>query len=364
MTFQFGQITAASPFALATAFSPPMLPRPHDSAVVTIRKALDQLPAEVRDGTLEEIALREKTRELIATARRLLSTEWYPLFLQWGEAAARFTTRHESDEAGSALCAENARNVQALQGTRPQNTHDAAFKSYVAAVELTDEGSFGPLVEGHEFLAEIASSGIVEDSPINGLLVEVGAAAWRSDPKHFAWASQVGEVVVRAFQDAQWDRLVSELREAKAEYRRLVEIEREAEQRYYALRPEAPVQPSGPKFLGLEDIENATIAEIKATKLRENPAWVEYDALKKAWAAECDEINRSSGAEQAELDTQAALERCSDVVNALLALPAFTSARVLEKVRIVREEYGTLEKEEMEIIFSDLERLAAPSRVN
>ena len=57
MTYNFASITEASPIALAWPFGLPTLNVPDDRAVVSIRKALAELPTDVLESTLEEISV-------------------------------------------------------------------------------------------------------------------------------------------------------------------------------------------------------------------------------------------------------------------------------------------------------------------
>lgn len=219
MTYQ-GQITAASPLALATSFLPPILGRDCDSAVVAVRKALDQLPEEVREGTLEEIAVREKTRELIATAKALLSPEFYEAFLRWGEAASHFSSAYDTDEEGHARCEANSDAVANLTASPVSNKHDQAVLGYLAALELADRCCFGPLLKDPDpqYLTDKFALSVVASSPVAEHIEELSNLLW-SHSSPTSWNANLGAIVTEAFSSARGE-LSAELAAAPAPFAR------------------------------------------------------------------------------------------------------------------------------------------------
>lgn len=204
MTFH-SPITAASPLALATAFNPLVLNRPRDTAVVTIRKAIDDLPDCLPELTLEQIAAREKAESVIATAKRLLSPAMYRAFLVWAERATAFSTSQEDDEMGDRLCNLTHEALRSIAVVSPLNGHDSALKVYLFALELADACCFGPLIkEPNEcYTSDRMALDLIRTSDLLIGIEELSALAWQSDPNRFAWSVEVGSAITAEFAAAR-----------------------------------------------------------------------------------------------------------------------------------------------------------------
>lgn len=353
MTFH-SPITASSPIALSAAFGQPMLNLEPDSAVVTIRKALDRLPAGVRDGSLEELSCTfETARALGAT----LSKAIRPLFVAWLDAAIRFErTPADDDDLLNARCDMVIAACEPLLAEPSLTSADMHLKNYILLTAVIDTERVGGRL--------LPLKGQLPDS----YLIDHAAKAMRADllaASPLARALAYGDAL-EAENDAamEWDRLMLEWQAARGEYARISALHNEAEIRYFDLQPERPAQPDAPHSVGLENIENMTIAEIKATKPETHPAWIEYEASKSAWEEACSEARVASGLAEAEEIWDKAVSNCGEIARQLLAFPAPDHSYIARKLEVVKTEFGTPDESDFEAIMADIVRLSGGQQVH
>lgn len=180
--------------------------------------AVKALPAATQNATLDDLAWRDMTEHLIATAEKLLSPRMYAAFLRWGEAASHFSTRYETDEEGNSRCDANSDAVRALAATSSLNAHDFALKSFVSHLEHGDCGAFGHLSEiafEDNYLTTQLAWGVVADltwqSPVVRELDQLASKARRlSAPELLAIDPVIGSEITRAFSFARGANSVSQ----------------------------------------------------------------------------------------------------------------------------------------------------------
>ncbi len=206
MTFQYGQITASSPLALSASFRAPLLNRSVTSAVVTIRQALEQLPAEVPTETLEQVALREKAREVIAAAEQRLSKPMYDAFLLWGELGAAYSAEPGEETSGEANCAAFYEAVREVEQLTAITRDDILFKAYLTAVELVDlSGAFGPLVRepNERYVLDRSVIGMIGSSEVLARIDELSRMELVTTSGSYPWPTEAGAVVADEFAKAR-----------------------------------------------------------------------------------------------------------------------------------------------------------------
>lgn len=139
MTFQYGQITASSPLAFAT----PTLPLGACGAVVSIRAAIDALPENVANATLDQLGAWsfENAR---AIARRDLSGGMFEAFLPWLEAAiAYWSHQGETDEGYTVLCNLEDDCLNRVLQTKCETPADQDLITYLFLLEAIDAPTLG-----------------------------------------------------------------------------------------------------------------------------------------------------------------------------------------------------------------------------
>lgn len=209
MTFQ-GQITAASPLALAipVTFNPAKFRTTvtynDGSAVEAVFEALDEMPAEVRESTLEEIAVREKARELIEAAEQSLSPAFHRAFLRWWEAGSHFATECAADAEAIARLHVFNEAGRAIEALAVQTSQDAALVGYLAVLDLVNDGCFGPreIDEGYAELQR-AIKPLKAASATVALTQELSDLAWRVSRSRAAWDERLGAIVTGEFSYAR-----------------------------------------------------------------------------------------------------------------------------------------------------------------
>lgn len=179
------------------------------SAAVAVQRAARELPAEVRDATLDEIAIAEQTAAVIKQARRSLSPEYMPVFLKWAAAASALSTKGEDDE-------ENYRNLgvllealEVLGKARSRGMSDLVFRTYVLSLEATESSCFGPMRQPDnddstiiERLAYDAYLDIRNLDPLPEMLEELAEAAWEASDSSLSFASSIGKAITDTFSTA------------------------------------------------------------------------------------------------------------------------------------------------------------------
>lgn len=201
-----------------TDFNPvPAQPRPNirvafsnGSAVQAVAAAMEQVPAEIAQATLDELALADQVEVLIAKAKELLSPRMYTAFLRWSETAAQLSTFIGEDEEASRVCELNSAAMRQVCSVQPINVHDLAIKAHLLALEGADSSSFGPLSAGedNELLVERLSLAIGRDlgwfSPLPDMQNDLATLAWRmSSGSRTAFTPKVGGIIVSAFSCAR-----------------------------------------------------------------------------------------------------------------------------------------------------------------
>jgi hypothetical protein len=176
-------------------------------AVVAMRDALAELPTAVRHATLDEIAIRESTDELIANAKSVLSAPTYRAFLHWAAAAAAFESDRD-EELSDGLCAALMDALCEISAVPAHSFQDALFKSWLLALEVSDSPSFGPLrfrPEDSGYILTSVAAGVGRDLPVMSPLIanieQLSArAATRSPPElGFPFTREVGAMITGAF---------------------------------------------------------------------------------------------------------------------------------------------------------------------
>lgn len=201
------------PVSASGCYKRPFAARPNIRVAFTATAAIDaamaEVPAAIREATLDELALTGLANDLIGTARMLLSPAMYAAFLSWGEAAARFTTHYATDDEGNALCRVNAASIRALGSTPCVTPDDLAIKSFLLMLEAGDHPAFGVMrgeSDEDETIAASLSSSVALDlvslHRLPALLHDLNAAAWQASGERISWATGVGQIVVAAFADA------------------------------------------------------------------------------------------------------------------------------------------------------------------
>jgi hypothetical protein len=156
MTFQYGQITASSPLAFRT----PVLSFPGATAVVSIRAALDVLPASITDATLDDLAgcNYENARQI---AHRDLSPAMLAAFLPWLDTAIAYWSHEgESDDSFIALCEREVAGMDRLLATACLTAADQDLMTYF---ELLDTLDAPPLGKGLKSWVELEGSTVPEE---------------------------------------------------------------------------------------------------------------------------------------------------------------------------------------------------------
>jgi hypothetical protein len=212
------------------AYTPAPTPRPiirvafiAGEATTAVHDAMAKLPADTRDGTLEDLVwdqgvapstdvamIQSMTCSLIEAARGLLSPRMYSAFLRWGEAASHASSFYESDEEGAIRSASAAEARGAVSRIAAENLHDMAFVMLLAGIETADAPTFGPLnrrfadfdVNGGDLLRRICFD-LRKFSPIPDLVNEVSARAWKASKSKSAISADIGRAITSAFSFAR-----------------------------------------------------------------------------------------------------------------------------------------------------------------
>jgi hypothetical protein len=179
-----------------------------------VNTAVKTLPAHTQAATLDDLAWRDMTANVIALGQKLLSPRMYAAFLRWGEAASHFSTRYETDEEGDARCAANGEAVRSLAATSAANTHDLLLKVYLSSLEAGDCGAFGFLEQAtfdSQYLTDRLAHGSADDvvwhSPLPAQLDDLASRARRASPPGLlAIAPEIGGQITAAFADARVQR--------------------------------------------------------------------------------------------------------------------------------------------------------------
>jgi hypothetical protein len=205
MTFQYGQITAASPLALSASFRAPFLNRSAPSAVVTVRQALEQLPADVQSDTLEQVALREKARAVIALAEQRLSKPMYDAFLLWGERAAMLGGQHPSDASLTAACDAQDEAARALYAVAATTREDIYLRSYLVLLEQVDAGGLTPVLEDPDpqWTADFLTASLINGSELLTALDELSRLHRPTVQPNAKWEFEDAEAVASEFAKAR-----------------------------------------------------------------------------------------------------------------------------------------------------------------
>ncbi|MEG3084037.1 hypothetical protein U1707_10325 [Sphingomonas sp. PB2P12] len=212
------------------AYTPAVTPRPNirvafiaGEATTAVNDAMAKLPADTRDGTLENLVwdqggaasadialIQSMTCSLIETARDLLSPAMYTAFLRWGETASHACSFYTSDDDGDARCAATAGARSLVSGVDAENVHDLLFMTLLTCIETADAPSFGPFdrkygdfdVTGGELLGGL-SRDLRKFSPIPDLVNELSARAWDVSKSRLAISAEVGRAITSAFSFAR-----------------------------------------------------------------------------------------------------------------------------------------------------------------
>lgn len=212
------------------AYTPAPTPRPNiriaflaGEAATAVHDAMAKLPADTRDGTLEDLVcdqgvgvsadielIQSMTCMLIETARELLSPRMYTAFLRWGETAAHLSSFYESDEEGEVRCRASGDALRAMAVIPAENAHDMMFRAMLTGLEAGDCSSFGPFeveTSEHVYPLEVLSKGLGNDlaslSPIAGAFEQLSTRAWALSNSKSSFSSLVGGAIASAFSFAR-----------------------------------------------------------------------------------------------------------------------------------------------------------------
>ena len=156
MTFQYGQITASTPLA----FNAPVLSLPSTGAVVSVRKALGELPAGIADGTLEDLAgcTFEEARHI---AGRDLSPRMLAAFLEWLNAAIAYWSYRGEDDEGYIMLGDDEQDaVNRIRKTKCETRSDEDLVTFFDLLDLLDAA---PLGKGLRSWAELEGNNSSHD---------------------------------------------------------------------------------------------------------------------------------------------------------------------------------------------------------
>jgi hypothetical protein len=212
------------------AYTPTPTPRPNirvafiaGEATTAVHDAMAKLPADTRDGTLDDLVwdqgvadpadvqiLQSMTCSLIEAARELLSPAMYTAFLRWGETASHACSFYTSDDDGDARCAATAEARGLVSDITAENVHDLLFTTLLACIETADAPAFGPFdrkygefdVNGGDLLAGL-SRDLRKFSPIPDLVNELSSRAWKASKCRLAISAEVGRAITSAFSFAR-----------------------------------------------------------------------------------------------------------------------------------------------------------------
>ncbi len=191
---------------LAAVRSNNLTPLNRRAAGIAVQRATAEMPIEVREATLDEIAIAEQTAAVIQQARRSLTPECAAAFLNWGAAAAALSTESASDEESSRRLDVLLTALDTLTATRSGNMADLVFKTYVLALEATDSSCFGPVRVTNrdedclvQNLGFAAYTDIRDLDPLPEMLDRLGAAGWRLSSSTVAFTRSIGDVITEAF---------------------------------------------------------------------------------------------------------------------------------------------------------------------
>ncbi|MEG8045773.1 hypothetical protein QP175_05810 [Sphingomonas aerolata] len=212
------------------AYTPAPMPCPNirvafiaGEAATAVHDAMAKLPANTRDGTLEDLVwdqgvaaaedealIQSMTCSLIEKARELLSPRMYTAFLRWGETASHASSFYESDEEGAARCKDSGEALRSVATAPADNAHDMMFRALLAGIEAADCSGFGPFeIESAEngFPLEDLAKGLSVDlssfSPIAGLFAELSTRAWALSKSKGAFSLPIGGAITSAFSFAR-----------------------------------------------------------------------------------------------------------------------------------------------------------------
>jgi hypothetical protein len=213
------------------AYTPAPTSRPHirvafvaAEAASAIHDAMAKLPADTRNGTLEDLVwdqgvaaaedvtlIQSMTCALIEKAQELLSPRMYSAFLRWGEAASYLSTIFETDADGDVRCERNAAAGRVLGEVSAVHVHDVIIKMYIVGIETADCSAFGPFADvksNDQFGCEqTLLRGLSADldwvSPLPALLNELSIRAWHLSKSNSAFSLPIGSAITETFSFAR-----------------------------------------------------------------------------------------------------------------------------------------------------------------
>ncbi len=212
------------------AYTPAPAPRPNirvafiaGEATTAVHDAMAKLPANTRDGTLDDLVwdqgvgatadvelIQSMTCTLIEIAREMLSSRMYTAFLRWGETAAHLSSFYESDEEGEVRCRASGDALRAVGAIPAENAHDMMFRALITGLEAGDCSSFGPFeveTSEHVYPLEVLSKSLGTDlsslSPIADAFEQLSKRAWALSNSKSSFSVPVGGAITSAFSFAR-----------------------------------------------------------------------------------------------------------------------------------------------------------------
>ncbi|NYD88887.1 hypothetical protein [Sphingomonas melonis] len=188
----------------------------NSAAAIAVQRRLAEMPAAVRDATLDEVAAAERlaglarevgadTKALIATARHALSPAMFKAFVAWGEATARFAgEREDDDELGYRLCDAHTGSIDAVTETPACSMDDLLLKVWIAAIEASDSRVMGPLAinRARRTLIHTTIAGLIPDlQTASAVTCGLDAIARKAEPATTtaSWPALLANVIADAF---------------------------------------------------------------------------------------------------------------------------------------------------------------------
>lgn len=193
-------------------------------ATTAVHDAMAKLPADTRDGTLDDLVwdqgvaaaedvtlIQSMTCALIEKAQELLSPRMYSAFLRWGEAASYLSTIFETDAEGDLRCQRNAAAGRVLGEVSAEHVHDVIIKMLVVGIETADCSAFGPFADvrsNDQFGCEqTLLRGLSADldwvSPLPALFNELSCRAWQLSISSSAFSLPIGSAITSTFSFAR-----------------------------------------------------------------------------------------------------------------------------------------------------------------
>lgn len=179
------------------------------TATAAVARAGAQMPAAILDATLEELAIADQARAVVADAQRLLSPGMYHAFLVWGEAASQLSTLSDRGDEDDAHSEQMTAALAVLQTTPSAGSNDMAFTTYLLALEASESSAFGPIRDMGEdslFCVELLARSVYVDvisaDPVAFGLQALATEAWQASRSTLGFSPTIGKAITDVFTQA------------------------------------------------------------------------------------------------------------------------------------------------------------------